>query len=57
MKFFVIMMTTVVLILLLSWIIMLPLSFKDQECTAKNGILVKTVDGYFCLDRKVVIKM
>jgi len=35
----------------------LPLNFKDQECTAKNGILVKTVDGYFCLDRKVVIKM
>lgn len=57
MKFFVIMMTTVVFVLLLSWIIMLPLSFKDQECTAKNGILVKTVDGYFCLDRKVIIKM
>ena len=57
MKFFVIMMTTVVFVLLLSWIIMLPLNFKDQECTAKNGILVKTVDGYFCLDRKVVIKM
>lgn len=57
MKFFVIIMTTVVFVLLLSWIIMLPLNFKDQECTAKNGVLVKTFDGYFCLDRKVIIKM
>lgn len=57
MKTFTFIITTVVFVLLLSWIVMLPLNFKDEECTAKNGILVKTVDGYFCLDRKVVIKM
>jgi hypothetical protein len=56
MKFFVIIMTTVVLILLLSWIVMLPLNFKDEECKAKNGILVKTVNGYYCFDRKVLVK-
>jgi len=57
MKMFTFIITTVVFVLLLSWIIMIPLNFKDVECTAKNGILVKTVDGYFCLDRKVIIKM
>lgn len=57
MKMFTFIMTTIVFVLLLSWIIMLPLNSKDEACTAKNGILVKTVDGYFCLDRKVIIKM
>jgi hypothetical protein len=56
MKIFVIAVTTVGFILLLSWIIMIPLNFKDDECTAKNGILVKTVNGYYCFDRKVLIK-
>jgi hypothetical protein len=57
MKIFVIAVTTVGFILLLSWIVMLPLNFKDDECTAKNGILVKTVNGYYCFDQKVLIKM
>jgi hypothetical protein len=56
MKIFVIAVTTVGFILLLSWIIMIPLNFKDDECTAKNGILVKTVNGYYCFDRKVLVK-
>lgn len=56
MKMFTIIMTTVVFILLLSWIVMLPLNYLDDECTAKNGILVKTVNGYQCFDKKVLVK-
>jgi hypothetical protein len=56
MKMFTIIMTTVVFILLLSWIVMLPLNYLDDECTAKNGILVKTVNGYHCFDKKVLVK-
>ena len=57
MKIFVIIVTTIAFILLLSWIIMLPLTFKDEACTAKNGILVRAVNGYHCFDQKVLIKM
>lgn len=56
MKFFVIIMSTVCLILLLSWIVMLPVSFKNEECKEKNGVLVRTVDGLKCFNEKVLIK-
>lgn len=56
MKTFTFIITTVVFVLLLSWIVMLPLNYLDDECTVKNGILVKTVNGYQCFDKKVLVK-
>jgi hypothetical protein len=56
MKFFMIVMTTICFILLLSWIVMLPVSFKNEECKEKNGVLVRTVDGLQCFNQKFLVK-
>jgi len=46
----------VLTILLGAVIFVFSLNENTNKCTDNNGILVKSVDGYICIDREVVIR-